>query len=523
MKRYSPAQRRAIAISYAKKAAAAKAPARKKTYAAKSTVRKTVARKNYSKPRGSYYRGKGDYKKDYGSRLGSVVGEGIQEFFSQYNPMKILGFGDYAATPFHVMENTLLSMGNDPPEIMNARDGRFILRHREYLQDIYTAPFGAFNVNSYRINPGLESSFPWLAQVSQAFEQYKLRGMIFEFKSTASDSVATSSGPAPLGSVIMATEYDSVRPNFTSKQEMENHQYAASAKTSSSMLHPIECARDASTLTTLYVRTGSVPSDADPRMYDFGNFQIATVGQSASNSTNIGELWVTYEIELLKPMINEVGAIQSSAYFTNATGVAASTPFGSLSTMYGSTVNNLDVSFDATAPTEVHLPQGTQGTFLVVLKYTGDGVSGAVVPPTIAGSLASGTIVGNTVGPSATLLAPPPGTSSLGVMVCAYVQFVQPTAIVPDGPYFTVSGGTYPAGDVTMEMYLTAVVDGMAEDTIQPLSMASEYDDFIKTLYIEYLAKKTSEESNETPKSITGSDVQAIDDKVAALLSALKK
>ena len=58
-----------------------------------------------------------------------------------------------------------------------------------------------------------------------------------------------------------------------------------------------------SVLGDLYVRpTLNVPSGSDRRLYDFGNFQIATIGLQGT-SVNVGELWVTYEIELFKPKV----------------------------------------------------------------------------------------------------------------------------------------------------------------------------------------------------------------------------
>jgi len=239
------------------------------------------------------------YKKPgYGQRLGSFIGEGADLLFSKVNPLKIFGFGDYAPYSYDVRANTLLSMGNSPPEIQNKADGRVILRHREYIKDIVTGATSAFTVQSFPIQPADANTFPWLSTIAHCFEQYRLRGMIFEFKSTSAD--ALNSTNTALGTVIMATEYDASRGDFTSKAEMENHQYAASARQSCSMLHPIECDRSQSTIDILYINEDPTITGPDLRFNDFGRFQIATVGQQGA-SVNIGELWVTYEIELLKP------------------------------------------------------------------------------------------------------------------------------------------------------------------------------------------------------------------------------
>ena len=84
-------------------------------------------------------------------------------------------------------------------------------------------------------------TYPWLANVAGRFEEYNIEGMLFEYKSMYSDAAVQTGGS--LGSVIMATSYNAAKPLFASKIEMENYEFAMSAKPSVSMCHPIECAR----------------------------------------------------------------------------------------------------------------------------------------------------------------------------------------------------------------------------------------------------------------------------------------
>ena len=83
-------------------------------------------------------------------------------------------------------------------------------------------------------------TYPWLANVAGRFEEYNIEGMLFEYKSMYSDAAVQTGGS--LGSVIMATSYNAAKPLFASKIEMENYEFAMSAKPSVSMCHPIECA-----------------------------------------------------------------------------------------------------------------------------------------------------------------------------------------------------------------------------------------------------------------------------------------
>lgn len=189
--------------------------------------------------------------------------------------------------------------GMSPPMITNSmKTGAIIVRHREYIGDIISST--VFLNRNFPINPGMVGTFPWLAQIANAFEQYRFRGLIFEFKSLSADALISASTNIGQGTVIMATQYNALSPGFSTKIEMENYEYANSCKPSCSFMHPVECALYQTPNTPLYVRNGPIPPNADERLYDLGNFNLATQGlPSASGS--IGELWATFEIEFFKP------------------------------------------------------------------------------------------------------------------------------------------------------------------------------------------------------------------------------
>lgn len=256
-----------------------------------------------------------------GSKIGSAVGSafgpagsllgGALGGLAQSLIHKVTGFGDYQLPAYGVTANKLLET-NDPPVVQN--DGKeFIIRHREYIGDIYSGIAGStgapapspFKIQSFSINPGMLETFPWLANVAGRFEEYNIEGMLFEYKSMYSDAAVQIGGS--LGSVIMATAYNAAKPLFASKIEMENYEFAMSAKPSVSMCHPIECARSQTPINELYVRTSSQSiSDQDIKTYDLGRFQIASQGIPCSGSAlSLGELWVTYQIRFLKPRISD--------------------------------------------------------------------------------------------------------------------------------------------------------------------------------------------------------------------------
>jgi hypothetical protein len=250
-------------------------------------------------------------------KVGKTAGNALSHFF---------GLGAYS-----VKQNTLLQ---DPLPVINKahREG-VTISHREYICDIITGAANTFNLQAFPVNPGQESTFPWLSQVAANYTQYRLDGMLFEYRSMSAD--ALNSTNTALGQVIMATQYDAALPNFSQKSEMENYFCGQSCRPSESAIHPIECARNQSTLENLYTRVGSVPTGDDIRFYDMGTFQIATNGFQGAN-VNVGELWVTYQVTLFKEQMysslgnyNNVSILDGS--FSSATGTCnAATPLAGL-------------------------------------------------------------------------------------------------------------------------------------------------------------------------------------------------
>lgn len=312
-----------------KQKAAAKKAAIAKAIVAKSNryVPRLPKQMSLAKPKPMY--GRGGYGQKIGSYLGSMAGGALGNLAEQ-GIKSLFGFGDY-----EVKRNVIWDQmkGQDPPKMENPIKGKSdcVIRHREYIGDIISSSSAnTFNLQSFNLNPGLPASFPWLATIAQQYEQYEFEGIVYEFKSMAAD--ALNSTNIALGTVIMGTEYNSALPNFINKQQMENHEFSSSCKPACSSFHPIECARSETALPISYVRTGAVPANADIRMYDLGNFQIATTGFQGT-SVNCGELWCTYQIRFKKPISNAaLGNNLLTDHFQLSGTIATATPLGTTST-----------------------------------------------------------------------------------------------------------------------------------------------------------------------------------------------
>jgi len=222
--------------------------------------------------------------------------------------------------------------GTDPPK-MNQTSNGFVVSHREYIQDISSSQ--PFILENFPLNPGMIQTFPWLSQIADNFEEWIPEGIVFEYKTMSSNTVVNSTTTNPgLGTVVIATQYNSLNNDFGNKQQMENYENAVSSDPSRSLIHPIETAKPQTPVQPLYVRTGALTATAttsnDLRFYDLGKTSVATVGQQSNNFV-IGELWISYRIRFLKPRLqtgvgnNEQGNIDHFQLFGASAGIGGVT------------------------------------------------------------------------------------------------------------------------------------------------------------------------------------------------------
>lgn len=281
-----------------------------------------------------------------GSALGSAVDPNIGGPIGKFLGGKIghlaesvCGFGEYK-----VRHNSIMFGGMDPPIVANTVNrGGTVIRHREYIGDIVGSI--EFNVRKFVINPGSKKTFPWLAEgPAKSYEIYRLQGMLFEFVSTSSDAVLSDSTNSSLGTINLATDYDALDEPYPDKVSMLNSEFSNSTKPSVNCIHPIECKKSLTPVTEMYIRTDDDDVDTpnqDPRLNDIGNFYIATEGQQADGGT-LGELWVTYEVFLMKTQLKDecvslsdyftLSGVTNSAWLNGAVQDEQSTLFGEITT-----------------------------------------------------------------------------------------------------------------------------------------------------------------------------------------------
>jgi len=376
--------------------------------------------------------------------IGSAAGVHLARRLS-----KLIGSGDYSTNTVRV--NTLMNpSGMDPILSFKASGGASCLRvqHREFLGDVVTSgTAGQFINYSYPINIGLRQTFPFLSQLAANYEEYVMGGLAFEFISTASPYLAGSA----LGSVVASMEYNPISPAYTSKFQMENSAEAISNRLDHCVMYGVECAKGLNTQNAYLVRTGD--SSAPLTATDMGTFQLAVApGASVPTTSVVGELWVTYDVCLDKPILNMDRT--GWAHFTR--GPCTTT------NIFGSTANHVAttsgvLSGVSVAATVITLPSTLQiGDVVQLQLYWTSGTAGVsgIGAFTLSTGLTPISAILNNTAPA--IVAPAVGVTSTTLMWSGYYQITSTqtsytiTANATNtGPFATGS----PAVDISLTSY----------------------------------------------------------------------
>lgn len=126
-----------------------------------------------------------------------------------------------------------------------------------------------------------------------------------------------------------------------------------------------------------YVRAGAVPAGDTILMYDLGKTYVAVQGMQGSNV--VGDLWVTYEIELKKPVISSNVSV-SQVYRNRFAGYSPAA--GYFAGASSGAVGNLPLELSGFS---IEFPPGLVGIFDIML----------IVSPSTTFAATNGSLAGN--------------------------------------------------------------------------------------------------------------------------------
>lgn len=286
-------------------------------------------------------------------QLGMQAGAGISKIFGQ---------GDYTVT----------SAAEIGPPQFGSLDGGFRVAHREYITDITSTT--NFLTRPFALNPGVQTTFPWLSRIAKRFEEYEMKGLVVYLKTNSATAVASTN--TALGVWGAVTQYDPSNPDFISKQQAENYVGCVNAVPCKNVLHAVECKPNANVLRRMYIRNEALTDIEDLKFYDLGKTEIFTAG--SQSAATIGEMWISYDVVFYKPKIES--ALDDVAYFgATFENTTTTTPFTIDEYMPGS---NMDITF----PTQQRVRMGESlpsGLYEFRFFYSGF-TAGTAANPTVA-------------------------------------------------------------------------------------------------------------------------------------------
>jgi len=316
---------------------------------------------------------------------------------------------------------------------MMHREGQsIIVRHREFVRSI--SPSIAFTTYGFSLNPGVATTFPWLSNVARQFEQYDFKGIVFHYVPTSGITITGTN--SSMGSVMIYTTYRATDRAPNNKLELLNEYWSNETRPDTTMAHPIECDPKENPFQIHYVRSNNPVGEQ--LLYDIGTTYIATEGQQGTAGI-VGDLWVTYEVELKKPIVASNATDASGYYLGSATAASAATMLNSLPS--AAPVGNLTLAFSNNTVT---LPLGLYGNYSIYLELTSSTTFTACTSawetnPTVSncGVISSPTLMA----PAASVVAAAGACNVLRYRcVIQYISNLLATVTIPTPAYTT--GGT---------------------------------------------------------------------------------
>lgn len=280
---------------------------------------------------------------------GGAIGTGLGASLSRW-----LGSGDYEVNKNSIVNK--LEMSGTVPE-MHKSDQTVIVRHREFVTTVNSSQNYSVQA-SFDINPGNYYLFPWLAGIAARFQEYKLRGMVFHYVPTSGSAVASTN--AALGSVMLQTSYRASDSAPASKVEMLNEYNSNESVPCEAFCHPIECDPRENPFNIQYVRSNNTATNEDKLLYDLGTTHLAVSGCQTTGNP-IGDLWVTYEVELKKPIV-------SSNITQTVRSFSAATTSGSVTDLFSGATTLGSLPITLSSGNTMTFAKGVTGTFVAVLQ-----------------------------------------------------------------------------------------------------------------------------------------------------------
>jgi hypothetical protein len=261
------------------------------------------------------------------SQAGQLINSGVRNLArrlnSSNNPMKTVEQAAPAAFGHRLTKgepNIRQSRGSGMPKMVT-------ISNKEVISLGIQGSSSWTSQLEFDLNPGLSSTFPWLSNVAEQYQEYKFVKLIFHYVPIAPTSTQ--------GDVILTPFYDAAAAYPQSEVQASDSINAVIGSVwmdhkctlSSSLMHPSGVKK--------YIRTFRMSGDS--KSYDVGRLQVSTVNETTT--TGIGKLYVDYTVQLFGPRLSplittptscSVWTLTTSQSFTGSAIQLITNTFGNL-------------------------------------------------------------------------------------------------------------------------------------------------------------------------------------------------
>jgi len=222
---------------------------------------------------------------------------------------KLIGRGDYSLEGSQTSVNSLIKGHPSAYSSFGDNHAETVVEYREYIGDLATGTvtpqvagtlLGA-DVNlfyqTFNVNPGDPTVFPWFNKIATRYEEYKFDGLIFEYVSTTSPYNTNSA----MGEVIITSQDNVTATELTTRQSMFNTEMCCTARLDRNIMYGVECKSQAQ---NWYYVKGNASAATPANLQDFVKVYFASqVAASFPSNSVLGEIWVTYRVRLRGPVM----------------------------------------------------------------------------------------------------------------------------------------------------------------------------------------------------------------------------
>ena len=183
------------------------------------------------------------------------------------------------------------------PKFLN-RGSDMCVVHREFITDFSGTTGDIGVVVNQPINPGNYDLFPWLAGIARRFESYRFNKLVFEFNTMSSSIVS--------GYVAIVIDYDANDSAPTTKSQAFQYESTVKSAPWQNCYH-YSTTENLNKRKSYFVQTSISPPTGAVDTYNVGTL----FGLSGQNNATgaIGELWVSYSVNLMTPQLSTLGPV----------------------------------------------------------------------------------------------------------------------------------------------------------------------------------------------------------------------